>query len=103
MTYGRLYSFLTLAFYSFAKPTDTKKTHDDETKSLTSMYRYLPCMCVDMTGSQLKIASTIDQFYDDGAPMGVYGVKYKEAVGKLEQQAQDELVRSKATYSVHNA
>lgn len=27
--------------------------------------------------------------------MGVYGVKYKEAVGKLEQQAQDELVRSK--------
>ncbi|KAG0378937.1 MAG: hypothetical protein J3R72DRAFT_462742 [Linnemannia gamsii] len=45
----------------------------------------------NMTGSQLKIASTIDQFYDEGAPMGIYGVKYKEAVGKLEQQAQDEL------------
>ncbi|KAF9902035.1 hypothetical protein EC991_005391 [Linnemannia zychae] len=48
----------------------------------------------NMTGSQLKIASTIDQFYDEGAPMGIYGVKYKEAVGKLEQQAQDELDHS---------
>lgn len=45
-----------------------------------------------MTGSQVKIAATIDQFYDEGAPMGIYGVKYKEAVGKLEQQAQDEVV-----------
>ncbi|KAF9915926.1 hypothetical protein BX616_005050 [Lobosporangium transversale] len=44
-----------------------------------------------MTGSQLKIASTIDQFYDEGAPMGIYGVKYKEAVAKLEQQTQDEV------------
>ncbi|KAF9139859.1 hypothetical protein BGX30_007391 [Mortierella sp. GBA39] len=51
----------------------------------------------NMTGSQLKIASTIDQFYDDGAPMGVYGVKYKEAVGRLEQQAQDELDASYRT------
>ncbi|KAF9084614.1 hypothetical protein BGX29_008128 [Mortierella sp. GBA35] len=48
----------------------------------------------NMTGSQLKIASTIDQFYDEGAPMGIYGVKYKEAIGKLEQQAQDELDNS---------
>ncbi|KAI8598050.1 hypothetical protein EDD21DRAFT_326198 [Dissophora ornata] len=45
----------------------------------------------NMTGSQLKIASTIDQFYDEGAPMGIYGIKYKEAVSKLEQQAQDEV------------
>ncbi|KAG0043990.1 hypothetical protein BGZ83_010791 [Gryganskiella cystojenkinii] len=45
----------------------------------------------NMTGSQVKIAQTIDQFYDEGAPMGIYGVKYKEAVGKLEQQAQDEV------------
>jgi len=47
---------------------------------------------IDMTGTQVKIAATIDQFYDEGAPMGIYGVKYKEAVGKLEQQAQDEVV-----------
>ncbi|KAF9585094.1 hypothetical protein BGW38_003937 [Lunasporangiospora selenospora] len=45
----------------------------------------------NMTGSQLKIASTIDQFYDDGAPMGIYGTKYKEAVAKLEQQALEEV------------
>ncbi|KAF9574709.1 hypothetical protein EC968_005714 [Mortierella alpina] len=45
----------------------------------------------NMTGSQLKIATTIDQFYDEGAPMGIYGIKYKEAVAKLEQQAQDEV------------
>ncbi|KAG0306545.1 hypothetical protein BGZ98_002163 [Dissophora globulifera] len=45
----------------------------------------------NMTGSQLRIASTIDQFYDEGAPMGIYGIKYKEAVAKLEQQAQDEV------------
>lgn len=45
-----------------------------------------------MTGSQLKIASVIDQFYDEGAPMGIYGIKYKEAVIRLEQQAQDEVV-----------
>ncbi|KAG0246996.1 hypothetical protein B0O80DRAFT_106184 [Mortierella sp. GBAus27b] len=45
----------------------------------------------NVAGSQLKIASVIDQFYDDGAPMGIYGVKYKEAVVRLDQQAQDEL------------
>ncbi|KAF9411990.1 hypothetical protein BGZ76_005250, partial [Entomortierella beljakovae] len=45
----------------------------------------------NMTGSQLKIANTIEQFYDEGAPMGIYGIKYKEAVTKLEQQAQDEI------------
>ncbi|KAF9363744.1 hypothetical protein BGX34_003392 [Mortierella sp. NVP85] len=44
-----------------------------------------------MTGSQLRLASLIDQFYDEGAPMGIYGVKYKEAVVRLEQQAQDEV------------
>ncbi len=49
-------------------------------------------LLLDMTGSQLKIATTIDQFYDEGAPMGIYGIKYKEAVAKLEQQAQDEVV-----------
>jgi amphiphysin len=49
-----------------------------------------------VAGSQLKIASVIDQFYDDGAPMGIYGVKYKEAVVRLDQQAQDELVRIQA-------
>ncbi|KAG0257152.1 hypothetical protein BG011_004136 [Mortierella polycephala] len=45
----------------------------------------------NMTASQLTIATTIDQFYDEGAPMGIYGIKYKEAVAKLEQQAQDEI------------
>lgn len=78
----------------FAKQTDTKTRYDETKPNLKNI---LYPNCVDMTGSQLKIASTIDQFYDEGAPMGIYGVKYKEAVGKLEQQAQGELVRSKGT------
>lgn len=45
-----------------------------------------------MTASQLKIASTIDEYYDEGEPMGIYGVKYKEAITKLEQQAREEVV-----------
>ncbi|KAF9158420.1 hypothetical protein DFQ27_007054 [Actinomortierella ambigua] len=44
-----------------------------------------------MTGAQLRIASTIDQFYDEGAPMGIYGVKYKEAVTKLDEQAREDI------------
>ncbi|KAF9333519.1 Bridging integrator 3 [Podila minutissima] len=45
----------------------------------------------NMTASQLKIASTIDQYYDEGEPMGIYGVKYKEAITKLEQQTREEV------------
>lgn len=58
-------------------------------------YLFLPTSAlnwIDMTASQLKIASTIDQYYDEGEPMGIYGVKYKEAITKLEQQAREEVV-----------
>ncbi|KAG0002484.1 hypothetical protein BGZ65_002596, partial [Modicella reniformis] len=44
----------------------------------------------EMTAAQTKIAVTVEQFYDDSEPMGVSGHKYKDAVTKMERQAQEE-------------
>ncbi|KAF8934891.1 hypothetical protein BGZ58_005368 [Dissophora ornata] len=44
----------------------------------------------EMNAAQVRISNTLEQFYDDGEPMGLAGHKYKDAVTKMEQQAQDE-------------
>ncbi|KAG0076860.1 hypothetical protein BGZ92_002212 [Podila epicladia] len=45
----------------------------------------------NMTGSQLRIATTIEQYFDDTDPMGDYGIKYKEAVTKLEEEVREDV------------
>ncbi|KAG0042248.1 hypothetical protein BGZ83_000728 [Gryganskiella cystojenkinii] len=45
----------------------------------------------EMTGSQVRIANALELFYDDNEPMGQYGIKYKEAVTKMEEQTRTEV------------
>ncbi|KAF9577657.1 hypothetical protein BGW38_007003, partial [Lunasporangiospora selenospora] len=44
----------------------------------------------EMAGAQVRIATTLEQLHDESEPMPVHGVKYKEAVSRMEQQATDE-------------
>ncbi len=56
-----------------------------------------------MTAAQVRIATTLEQFYDETEPMGTSGVKYKEAVTKMETQANEEVVskpKLSASFSV---
>lgn len=45
-----------------------------------------------MTNAQTRIANTIQHFYDDSAPMGQCGIKYKETVEKLDEEAKKDMV-----------
>lgn len=45
-----------------------------------------------MTNAQTRIANTIHHFYDDSAPMGQCGIKYKETVEKLDEEAKKDMV-----------
>ncbi|KAF9088545.1 hypothetical protein BGX27_002677, partial [Mortierella sp. AM989] len=44
----------------------------------------------EMTSAQVRLANILEQFYDEGEPMSVSGEKYRDAVTKMEQQAQSE-------------
>ncbi|KAI7824131.1 hypothetical protein BC939DRAFT_516194 [Gamsiella multidivaricata] len=45
----------------------------------------------EMTAAQVRIANTLENFYDEGEPMGLSGQKYRDAVTKMEQQIQEEV------------
>ncbi|KAI9235027.1 MAG: hypothetical protein BYD32DRAFT_422056 [Podila humilis] len=45
----------------------------------------------NVTGTQVRIATTIEQYFDEADPMGAYGVKYKEAVTKLEEEVREDV------------
>lgn len=45
-----------------------------------------------MTTSQLRIAQTMESFYDDSAPMGSGGAEYKRVIEKLDEEARSSLV-----------
>jgi hypothetical protein len=51
-----------------------------------------------MTNAQTRIANTIHHFYDDSAPMGQCGIKYKETVEKLDEEAKKDMVSLGYTY-----
>ncbi|KAF9997413.1 hypothetical protein BGZ80_010529 [Entomortierella chlamydospora] len=44
----------------------------------------------EMTGAQVRLSNILEQFYDEGEPIGASGERYKDAVTKLEQQVQNE-------------
>ncbi|KAI8381277.1 protein hob3 [Radiomyces spectabilis] len=44
-----------------------------------------------MTAAQLRIAQTIENFYEDIAPMGAMGTEYKRTVEKLDEDARTDL------------
>lgn len=51
----------------------------------------------------MRIATTIEQYFDDTDPMGANGVKYKEAVTKLEEEVREDVVSHKERQSgMHN-
>lgn len=45
----------------------------------------------------MRIATTIEQYFDEADPMGAYGIKYKEAVTKLEEGVREDVVREGKT------
>lgn len=49
---------------------------------------------VAMTTAQVRIAATMENFYDDAAPMGPSGIEYKRVVEKLDEEARSNLVGS---------
>ncbi|KAF9933780.1 hypothetical protein BGZ67_004151 [Mortierella alpina] len=51
----------------------------------------------EMTAAQVRIATTLEQFYDESEPMGTSGEKYKEAVTKMETQADTEVAAAYRT------
>lgn len=46
-----------------------------------------------MMGAQVRMANTLEQFYDESTPIGPAYQRYKDAVIKMETQACDEVVR----------
>lgn len=42
--------------------------------------------------AQMRIATTIETFYDDSAPMGTFGNEYKRVIEKLDEEARTNLV-----------
>ncbi|KAI8647793.1 hypothetical protein BD408DRAFT_357207 [Parasitella parasitica] len=44
-----------------------------------------------MTTAQVRIATTIENFYDDTTPMGASGAEYKRVVEKLDEEARSNL------------
>lgn len=47
-----------------------------------------------MTAAQIRIAQTIELFYDDGNPMGQSGTDYKRVMEKLDEEAKTDLVKA---------
>lgn len=45
-----------------------------------------------MTNAQVRIAQTMEGFYDESAPMGLSGVEYKRVIEKLDEEARTNLV-----------
>jgi len=45
-----------------------------------------------MTTAQVRIATTMENFYDDTAPMGPSGIEYKRVIEKLDEEARSNLV-----------
>lgn len=45
-----------------------------------------------MTAAQKRIADTIHHFYDETAPLGLCGSKYREVVEKLDEDCRGEFV-----------
>ncbi|KAF9932524.1 hypothetical protein FBU30_007963 [Linnemannia zychae] len=50
-----------------------------------------------MMSAQVRVANTLEQFYDDSAPIGSAGQRYKDAVTKMESQAHNEIDASYRT------
>jgi amphiphysin len=48
---------------------------------------------LEMVGAQVRMATTLEQFYDESTPIGPAYHRYKDAVTKMETQARDEVVR----------
>ena len=44
-----------------------------------------------MTTASLRIAGTVDQFYDESAPLAFAGLKYKDAITSLDEEARTTL------------
>lgn len=55
-----------------------------------------------MTNAQTRIATTIHHFYDDSAPMGQCGIKYKETVEKLDEEAKKDMVGEASLFTFGN-
>lgn len=45
-----------------------------------------------MTTAQVRIATTMENFYNDTAPMGQSGTEYKRVIEKLDEEARSNLV-----------
>lgn len=45
-----------------------------------------------MTTAQVRIAQTMEGFYDESAPMGPAGAEYKRVIEKLDEEARSSLV-----------
>jgi amphiphysin len=46
-----------------------------------------------MTTAQVRIAQTMEGFYDESAPMGPAGMEYKRVIEKLDEEARSNLVK----------
>lgn len=57
-------------------------------KSLKCFYFLL----LAMTTAQVRIATTMENFYNDTAPMGQSGTEYKRVIEKLDEEARSNLV-----------
>lgn len=60
---------------------------------LTNVHSYPKCK-IEMMGAQVRIANTLEQFYDESTPIGPSGQRYKDAVTKMESQVVNEVVCS---------
>lgn len=45
-----------------------------------------------MTATQVRMAQTMESFYDESAPMGNTGMEYKRVIEKLDEEARTNLV-----------
>lgn len=50
-----------------------------------------------MTAAQVRIATTMERFYENSSPMGTSGVEYKRVVDKLDEEARTNLVKDRIT------
>ncbi|CAM0139640.1 unnamed protein product [Umbelopsis sp. WA50703] len=75
----------------FDEEYERYKTLEQKTEKLTKEAKgYLDSLRA-MTNAQTRIANTIHHFYDDSAPMGQCGIKYKETVEKLDEEAKKDM------------
>ncbi|KAF7724217.1 hypothetical protein EC973_001236 [Apophysomyces ossiformis] len=75
----------------FAEEYERFKTLEHKSEKLSKEAKgYLDSMRA-MTAAQLRISQTIDQFYDDSAPMGPAGQEYKRVIEKLDELARTDM------------